>query len=814
MDKLTDREEELKKNKEKERLGFFKGLGVLFTEVKSLAKKERNILYDLAFVCVGFLFARCHLLFGAYPLALAFVSSLPLGVFGALLGAVIGSLTLGRIGMVFAIVTVISAFIRVIISSGEGEGGVFGENTLLKMCSSVIGGFICSAYQVLLSGFNESSVLFSVSMILIPPSMTFVFSGLFSMKHTLRAILVGSENIFSFSGKSEKDRLNVIYFEISCLVFLFFLTLSLGGVEIFGISASYVFVSFVTLIAAKRFGALRALAVGFVSSLGVSGVYSVSFALLGLGAGCLFGFGMGYGLISGGGALVLWSVYSSGLVGLVSTLPEYTIAAILSIPILRKISPESTVSENERVEKDAKDMIGAMSLVYQKRYCDNLDALELSLSGIPEIMKKRTALRLSLDFDECESLVKSAAYDFCTGCPGRDYCRSENICPAAKNAPSLAAKMLSGVPIEASDINLSDEFCQFPEEVAETVLKAAARAQKDKYEKNEAASYGAYELISTLLSEARMQDDSERSVNAILSDKLTAALSEHGFGSGVGRVFGERRLHLIVAGKDTEGEKITSEELKAGIEESLNIRLGTQEFFRREEMVLMECNALPIYTVEYAVAFSPMEEGVCSGDSVRLFESDNGYFYSLISDGMGSGEVAGNTSGFVCDYLEKMLNFSASKETVLHLLNLSLRQRGTECSATVDLFGMDLTTGEVTFIKSGAAPSYVKRESSIFRLRSKTAPLGLLSTIDTEKLRVEVRPSDLVIMFSDGICQSDDDSTWLVELLSRPYKGGLKDYAEYILSEAKRSVSVRDDMSVVVLQIKESKEGNIRQAVS
>jgi serine phosphatase RsbU (regulator of sigma subunit) len=108
----------------------------------------------------------------------------------------------------------------------------------------------------------------------------------------------------------------------------------------------------------------------------------------------------------------------------------------------------------------------------------------------------------------------------------------------------------------------------------------------------------------------------------------------------------------------------------------------------------------------------------------------------------------------------------------------------------------------------------VKRESSIFRLRSKTAPLGLLSTIDTEKLRVEIQPDDYVIMLSDGVCQDDEESAWLLELLSKPPIPSLKDYAEYILSEAKRVMQTRDDMSVVVLKIKKSGIGNFTEEAS
>ena len=71
-----------------------------------------------------------------------------------------------------------------------------------------------------------------------------------------------------------------------------------------------------------------------------------------------------------------------------------------------------------------------------------------------------------------------------------------------------------------------------------------------------------------------------------------------------------------------------------------------------------------------------------------------------------------------------------------------------------------------------------------------------------------------MIMFSDGICQSDEDSAWLLEMLAKPISGSLKDYAEYILSEAKKACSVRDDMSVIVLKIKESDGGTVKDRAS
>ena len=135
------------------------------------------------------------------------------------------------------------------------------------------------------------------------------------------------------------------------------------------------------------------------------------------------------------------------------------------------------------------------------------------------------------------------------------------------------------------------------------------------------------------------------------------------------------------------------------------------------------------------------------------------------------------------------------------MLNHIIKNRNEECSSTVDLFDFDLITGEALFFKCGAAPSYVKRDGSIFRIRSETAPLGLMKGIDAERIRVEIKDGDYIIMLSDGVSQSSEESTWLLELLSEPPAADIREYAEKILAEAERRTHGLDDMSVAVAKI-------------
>ena len=110
--------------------------------------------------------------------------------------------------------------------------------------------------------------------------------------------------------------------------------------------------------------------------------------------------------------------------------------------------------------------------------------------------------------------------------------------------------------------------------------------------------------------------------------------------------------------------------------------------------------------------------------------------------------------------------------------------------------------GEASFIKSGAVYSYVKRGSSLFRIRSESAPLGLMRGVDVEKIRVEIKDGDVIVMISDGVADTPESSLWLPEILSRDFDGTLKDYADHILASAKKNYQVRDDMTVSVARIK------------
>ena len=121
---------------------------------------------------------------------------------------------------------------------------------------------------------------------------------------------------------------------------------------------------------------------------------------------------------------------------------------------------------------------------------------------------------------------------------------------------------------------------------------------------------------------------------------------------------------------------------------------------------------------------------------------------------------------------------------------------------------IDLVTGEARFIKSGAAPSFVLRDGSIFRLQSKTVPIGIIRALDAEMIKFDVQPGDTVVMVSDGVARSYDEVPWLLDMMSTDetvLTGDERRAAMAVVSEAAIRGST-DDITVGVVRIAARKE--------
>ena len=76
-----------------------------------------------------------------------------------------------------------------------------------------------------------------------------------------------------------------------------------------------------------------------------------------------------------------------------------------------------------------------------------------------------------------------------------------------------------------------------------------------------------------------------------------------------------------------------------------------------------------------------------------------------------------------------------------------------------------------------------------------------MKSVDAERIRVEVKSGDYIIMVSDGVSATPEDAPWLLEFLNMPTAKSPQDYAEAILAASMKHSRSRDDMTVSVIKI-------------
>lgn len=196
------------------------------------------------------------------------------------------------------------------------------------------------------------------------------------------------------------------------------------------------------------------------------------------------------------------------------------------------------------------------------------------------------------------------------------------------------------------------------------------------------------------------------------------------------------------------------------------------------------------------------KEKIC-GDSFTIATLKEGKGLVALSDGMGIGVKACTESQAAVRLLETMLSSGFSREIALKTINSVLMLRSHKDSfATLDMMMVDLYNGEVDFIKTGSAPSFIKRGSKVGIVTSNSLPMGILNEVDIAAKKSILNPHDLVVMVSDGVLEifrDKDTNYWVADFLTSLNENDPQIVAEMILSKALSLCDgyPNDDMTVV-----------------
>jgi len=230
--------------------------------------------------------------------------------------------------------------------------------------------------------------------------------------------------------------------------------------------------------------------------------------------------------------------------------------------------------------------------------------------------------------------------------------------------------------------------------------------------------------------------------------------------------------------------------MRAGVREDL---LCTQAVFEQAPALMLEIGA--------AMRSCSGEE--VAGDSYVSRLLPGSRHVLALSDGMGSGVNARQESYAALALMVESLRAGYTRSQALDVVNaLMLMCTGREMYATMDLCMIDLHTGETAFEKLGACPSYVVRDGEVRAIGADTLPVGVLPDVESQTLRMTLRPDDVVILLTDGVTEAfPGGEEGLLTAIEKLYWLHPQAVGDKLITLALGAGEAKDDMAVLCARV-------------
>lgn len=618
-----------------------------------------------------------------------------------------------------------------------------------------------------------------------------------------------------FAQRGEGDALPVRQVQeglLAMVVLLSFAVAGIGDVEWLGYGMQMAAGSLLalTLLYSAELGIALAgcTGLGFVIGIGDGNVSMTmaEYAMAGLAGGALKGFGrlgMAGGFMIGlVGMLVcfdpygeLWYRMAEALIGC---------GLFLTVPI-RWLGELRSYLVDTAVGKRKEDRVS--------RVRDKLSAM---VSLFLRIADSRQSCMAETADNQAQAAAILAAVEetACSVCEKRKDCWEEDFFAVSQEVLSLGDKSGAGEAF--------GRRCPSAKAIGESIERVIRREAESGYWRSQCAeqqSLLAKQMRSVGEILKRLEDELEpqKDIRRRQKEKIAKRLSVWGCRAEeltIGEAGESSRIELVCP--SCGGKRICETRVLLFLQQVLGARLrmsvvcGAQNHLRRCRMFFVSQERLKLLTGMAGIAARSEEP---SGDTCEITALSQGQTAIIVSDGMGCGSQASGDSQESVGLLRQLLEAGFSAETSVRTVNsLLLLRDDRERYATIDLLVIDKYTGEAEFVKLGAPPAFIKRQSEVLVVRDDTLPLGIVERPTVRPERVLLENGDFIVMVSDGILDIPESrlpsghtkESWVrsqVRLFSGTSPQSL---AEHLVEMALRlsGRTLHDDMTVVVIKIK------------
>lgn len=728
------------------------------------------------------------------PLADALLCSAGKGIFGVYAGAVYGAFLTKTVSFsrCFSLTLVIALRLTVSFWIRGKERGFLRESVLIKVGYSAVMALIQSAFYLTEVGVSDGVWRRLLATCLALPVLSAVFSVFFA----------GCPKKSVGRGGHVERAL----YEISMTAFFAAVSYSLTDIRYFGVSVSTLAALVLTLFTASRGGMLRGGVNGFVLGLACKPSLAISFATVGGAAGAFYCLGVlpAAGISVFAGACV--SLLQAGYTAFYVFIPEAVFSVAVASPIIRySFLPERFPYPKNEAPREYGDVGAAEArALYNLKRNRELVRLSETLMDISDgLGRENTDGVKEKNLQKSKEICVRLSAEFCDSCALSLICWESEAKKTEVSVTELVSAVSDGrEPLGERGADHLSGYCIRFRELSEEIKRLCGSTEEKSEACRESGALGlraVAEMLSDMANRARLEE--ARDTDAEAAVKLAAG--SIGFKPEALSVSGTERKLIYAYGVK---EKISNEEneiIRKAFSEACKTEYASPVLSDADGSCMIFSPKKTLSARSYCLKSTKNGE-ICSGDSVFTTEAEDGYFYAALADGMGSGEEARRASESALSMLERLLKCKIKKSAATELVGDVLKRRGGECFTTVDIMELDLVSGKASFLKSGAAASYIVRNGGVYRINAVSMPVGITEEAHPEEIGFKLLAGDTVIMLSDGIASDGTDGKWISETVCGGFES-IEALAELIMKKSGELNVGDDDKTVLITSVEVAK---------
>lgn len=565
------------------------------------------------------------------------------------------------------------------------------------------------------------------------------------------------------------------------------------------------------LISVTELGIALASCIGLGFAIGVSdgnvSMTMAEYAMAGL-AGCAL---KEYGKVGVAGGFL------AGLCGMLACFDPYgalwymMVEAVLGC-VLFSLIPNRYIRELRDHLADAFVGERAEERISQAR--EKVSAMRSLFCHMASVWQEKGGILTEVDSElQTASILSAVEETACSRCDKRKTCWEDEFFAVSQEVLTLA---------ETGSEPSFEERCPSSQEIASSLERVMREGEQTRYWRTQCGmqqSLLAEQMRSVAMIFEQMAEElrPKEEASKEKADKIARRLSAWGCRAEeltVGAVGEMSRLEIVCP--SCGGRRMCEVKLLPFLERvvssplRMSVICGAQNGMRRCRLFFVTQERVQLLTGMVGVGRAVDEP---SGDTCEMITLPQGRTAILLSDGMGCGAEASGDSAEAITLLKELLLTGFDAKTAVKTVNsLLLLRKDRERFPTADVLIINKYTGEADFIKIGAPPAFIKRQSEVLVIKDDTLPLGALAEVGAEPIRIPLENGDYIVMMSDGaidipaerLPNGHTKESWVrsrIRLFSGKSPQAL---AEHLVDMAMRlsGRTLRDDMTVIAVKIK------------